>query len=93
MTTVLLTVMCSPENAGTFAPRIADAMQPPVCVPAKGGPLMLALVTRPDGAKVTTTVAVPGGSPSFRQLDAAPAADEGMGNIYGNAPNGVPFYN
>jgi hypothetical protein len=45
-------------------------MQPPVGVPAKGGPLMLALVTRPEGAKVMTTLAVPEGSPSLRHEEA-----------------------
>src|SRR5437868_4799200 len=50
-------------------------MQPPVAVPAKGGPLTLALVTRPDGANVMTTLATPEGSPSFLQAEAwaAPA--------------------
>lgn len=51
-------------------------MQPPVAVPAKGGPLMLALVTRPEGAKVTVTLAVPDGSPDFLQVEACEAADE-----------------
>ena len=74
MTTVLLTVMCSPLNGGTLALRIADAMHPPVAVPAKGGPLTLALVTRPEGAKVMTTTAAPLGSPSFRHAEACPAA-------------------
>src|SRR4051812_14644448 len=50
-------------------------MQPPVAVPANGGPLTLALVTRPDGANVMTTLATPEGSPSFLQAAAwaAPA--------------------
>lgn len=51
-------------------------MQPPVAVPAKGGPLMLALVTRPDGANVTVTLAVPDGSPDFLHDEACEAADE-----------------
>lgn len=70
MTTVLLTVTLSPSNSGTRARRKAAAMQPPVGVPAKGGPLTLALVTRPEGAKVMTTVAVPEGSSPLRQLEA-----------------------
>src|SRR3954462_5755951 len=48
-------------------------MQPPVAVPANGGPLMLALVTRPEGAKVMTTLATPEGSPSLRHADACAA--------------------
>jgi hypothetical protein len=55
--TVLLTVMRSPLNAGTCARRIVAAMQPPVSVPANGLPVTTALVTRPDGANVTTTTA------------------------------------
>jgi hypothetical protein len=70
MTTVFPTVTCAPENGGTFARRIAAAIQPPVAVPAKGGPLTFALVIRPEGAKVTTTAALPVGSPSFLQAEA-----------------------
>src|SRR4051812_19887973 len=71
---VLPTVTRSPENGGTFSRRMAAAMQPPVAVPAKGGPESVALVTRPDGANVTVTLAVPLGSPSLRQLEASLAA-------------------
>src|SRR5688572_2716122 len=73
MTTVLLTVTRSTSKAGIRVLRSAAAMQPPVGVPAKGGPLMLAVVTRPDGANVTTTLATPEGSPSLRQAEACPA--------------------
>ena len=48
-------------------------MQPPVAVPANGGPPTTALVTRPDGANVTVTDAIPEGSPDFRHADASPA--------------------
>ena len=54
--------------------RMTDAMQLPVEVPANGAPLTVALVTRPDGANVIVTVAVPDGSPNFRQRVASPAA-------------------
>ena len=74
MTTRLLTVTYPPANAGTLAARIWAAMQPPVGVPAKGGPDRLALVTRPEGANVTNTTAVPLGSAPRRQDDAAEAA-------------------
>ena len=74
MTTRLLTVTYPPANAGTRAARIWAAMQPPVGVPAKGGPDRLALVTRPDGANVTNTTAVPLGSAPRRQDEAAEAA-------------------
>ena len=50
------------------------AMQPPVGVPANGGPATLALVTLPEGEKVTTTVALPEGSPPRRQELALAAA-------------------
>src|SRR5688500_14942023 len=73
MTTVLDTVTRSPSKGGTRALRNAAAMQPPVAVPANGGPPMLALVTRPDGANVTTTLATPEGSPSLRQEEACAA--------------------
>src|SRR5688500_19047262 len=73
MTTVLLTVTRSPSKAGIRVLRSVEAMQPPVGVPAKGGPLILALVTRPEGANVTTTLATPDGSPSLRQAEACPA--------------------
>src|SRR5450432_1658514 len=53
---------------------MALAMQPPVGVPAKGGPWMAALVTRPEGAKVIVRVAVPEGSPSLRHAAASEAA-------------------
>src|SRR6187399_3005613 len=72
ITTLFRTVTCVPEKAGILARRMVDAMHPPVRVPAKGGPLRLALVTRPDGAKVTMTMAVPLGSPSCRQPAACP---------------------
>jgi len=49
MVTVFRIVTLSPVNGGTFALRSVDAMHPPVGVPAKGGPEMLALVTRPVG--------------------------------------------
>jgi hypothetical protein len=60
----------SPVNGGTRARRSVAAMQPPVGVPAKGGPAMFALVTLPDGENVIVTTATPLGSPGFRQLDA-----------------------
>src|SRR5262245_14074067 len=47
-------------------------MQPPVAVPAKGGPSTRARVARPALEKVTFTTATPDGSPSLRQ----PAADD-----------------
>src|SRR5882724_8008741 len=50
------------------------AMQPPVAVPANGGPWMVALVTRPEGAKVMVRVALPEGSPSLRKEEACAAA-------------------
>src|SRR5688572_6233934 len=75
ITTVFDTVTRSPSKAGTRALRSAAAMQPPVGVPAKGGPLMFALVTRPDGANVTTTLATPEGSPSLRQAEACAALE------------------
>jgi hypothetical protein len=74
MTTRLLTVTYPPVYAGTLAARIWAAMQPPVGVPAKGGPDRLALVTRPDGANVTNTTAVPLGSAPRRHDEAAEAA-------------------
>jgi hypothetical protein len=49
-------------------------MQPPVGVPAKGGPATAALVTRPDEANVIVTRATPLGSPSRRHDDARLAA-------------------
>src|SRR5262245_9461177 len=55
--TVLLTVAGSPSNGGMLAPLKASAMQPPVAVPANGGPTTFATVTRPEGAKVTWTFA------------------------------------
>src|SRR5687767_11360591 len=64
----------SPSNAGTRARRRVAAMQPPVGVPAKGGPAMFALVTRPDGEKVMVTTATPLGSPGFLQLEACATA-------------------
>src|SRR6476659_6551799 len=73
MTMVFDTVTRSPSKAGTRALRRAAAMQPPVGVPAKGGPEMLALVTRPEGANVMTTLATPEGSPSLRQAEACAA--------------------
>lgn len=61
----MLTVTGSPLNGATDALRNAFAMQPPVAVPANGGPFTLAMVTLPLGAKVTETWALPLGSPSF----------------------------
>ncbi|MBN1605812.1 MAG: hypothetical protein JW940_04225 [Polyangiaceae bacterium] len=63
-----------PEKGGTVAERIRAAMQPPARVPAKSPPASTELVTRPDGANVTMTLAVPAGSPSLRQEDAEAAA-------------------
>ena len=57
-------------NSGTRAERNCDAMQPPVGVPANGGPETVELVTRPLGAKVTDTRACPDGSLLRRQPDA-----------------------
>ena len=65
-----------PEKVGTRAPRIRAAMQPPARVPVKRAPVTTALITRPDGAKVTITRALPAGSPSRRQPDAEAAAEE-----------------
>ena len=70
ISTVFLTVTMSPSNAGTRARRSVAAMQPPVGVPANGGPAMVALVTRPDGENVMVTAATPLGSPGLRQLEA-----------------------
>src|SRR5262245_49768080 len=72
MLTVLLTVTGPPSNGGTLADRNADAMQPPVAVPWKGGPCTFADVTRPEGANVTLTLAEPLGSPSCLHPRAAP---------------------
>ena len=47
------TVTGLPPKAGTLARRKAFATQPPTEVPAKGGPMTVALVTRPLGANVT----------------------------------------
>src|SRR5262249_53070646 len=90
---VLLTVTRSPSKAGMRALRSADAMQPPVGVPANGGPLMFALVTRPDGAKVMTTLATPEGSPSFLQPEAAVAAvvSAAAAAARSNGPAGSPL--
>ncbi len=60
--TVFLTVMKSPEKAGTRVARKREAMQLPVSVPAKGGPEIVAVVTRPEGENVIVTVAEPLGS-------------------------------
>ena len=48
--------------------------QPLARVPAKRDPVTTALVTRPEGAKVTITRARPAGSPSLRHPEAEPAA-------------------
>src|SRR5258706_367543 len=74
-----------------WALRSALAMQPPVGVPAKGGPLTLALVTRPDGANVMTTLATPDGSPSFLQPEAAaaPAVSAAAAGASGGAAAGA----
>src|SRR3954468_19591138 len=60
----------SPAKGGTRVRRIVDAMQPPVGVAWKGGPEIVAVVTRPVGENVIVTTATPLGSPPFRQLDA-----------------------
>ena len=90
MMTDLLTVTCPPLKAGTRARRMTEAMQPPVAVPAKGGPLTLALVARPEGAKVTTTTARPLGSPGRRQPEACaaalPSADRAAAVLKGPEP-------
>ena len=62
--TDLVTVIGPPEKGGTVAERMRAAMQPPARVPEKSPPARTELVTRPDGAKVTITLAVPAGSPS-----------------------------
>src|SRR5262245_30738137 len=49
-------------------------MQPPVAVPAKGGPSTSARVARPAFEKVMCTTATPVGSPSLRQPAAVAAA-------------------
>jgi hypothetical protein len=72
--TLLLTVTGGPENAGTLADRILAAMHPPARVPENSAPVTTALVTLPDGEKVTITRAVPAGSPSCRHPDAEAAA-------------------
>lgn len=69
------TVTGPPSKGEIDTPRKARAMHPPVGVPAKGGPLISAEVTRPEGAKVTLTRAVPEGSSGARHPDAAPAAE------------------
>src|SRR5262245_57898364 len=74
MVTVFRTVTISPMNGGTRALRSVEAMQPPVGVAAKGGPPMLAVVTRPEGENVMVTTATPLGSPGLRQLEACAAA-------------------
>lgn len=74
MFTVLLTATGSPAKGGTEAERKARAMHPPVAVPAKGGPETFAVVTRPDGAKVTCTRVVPLGSPGCLQPAAVATA-------------------
>ena len=74
MLTVFCTVTGSPENGGTEADLKALAMQPPVAVPAKGGPCTIAWVTRPEGAKVTETRATPLGSPAALHPVACPIA-------------------
>jgi hypothetical protein len=56
------------------AERMRAAIHPPARVPEKIPPARTELVTRPDGAKVTMTLAVPAGSPSWRQEDAEAAA-------------------
>src|SRR5262245_59512680 len=68
------TMIAGPSNGGTVAPRNAFAMQPPVAVPANGGPFTTALVTRPDGEKVTVICAVPLGSPAALQPAACAVA-------------------
>ena len=45
-------------------------MQPPVGVPANGGPEIVAVVTLPDGENVMVTAATPVGSPGLRQPEA-----------------------
>src|SRR5687768_11324831 len=71
--TVFATVVIGPSNAGTTACRSVRAMQLPVSVPANGGPLITAAVTRPVGAKLTTARATPLGSVPRRQVEAARA--------------------
>jgi len=61
------TVTALPANAGTCARRNALATQPPTGVPAKGGPITVALVTLPLGAKVTRTFPGPVG-PSYLEV-------------------------
>lgn len=74
MTTVFLTVTRSPVNGGTVALRIVDAIQPPVAVPANGGPSTNAWVDLPLFVNVTVTRAMPEGSPGWRHEDALLAA-------------------
>jgi hypothetical protein len=64
METDLDTVTGPPENGGTVADRMRAAIQPPARVPEKIPPDRTELVTRPEGANVTMTRAVPAGSPS-----------------------------
>ena len=71
MGTMVRTVTFGPENGGTEAPRNVAAMHPPTGVPAKGGPLTVATVTRPEGAKVMETEAFPLGPSGCLQLCAA----------------------
>ena len=68
------TVTGLPLKAGTLALRKMEATQPPTEVPAKGGPLTLAVVTRPLLANVIATLPLPVGPPSFLQLPAEFAA-------------------
>jgi hypothetical protein len=74
MRTVFVMERRLPENLGTRALRMTEAMQPPVAVPAKGLPSTNARVARPEFANVSRILAVPEGSPGFRHLDARSAA-------------------
>src|SRR4051812_43964421 len=74
MLTFFVTVTGAPSKGGTEAERKALAMQPPRTVPWKGALVTLDEVTRPEGAKVTLTVAPPEGSSACLQPAARPAA-------------------
>src|SRR5688572_2059065 len=75
MVTVFVTDAGSPTKAGTRALFIVRAMQLPTAVPASGEPpAITAWVAMPEGAKVTSTWALPVCSPSAQPVAAAAAA-------------------
>src|SRR5436190_240593 len=87
---VLRTVTISPAKAGTRVLRMVEAMQPPVGVAWKGGPEMLAVVTRPVCEKVMVTTATPLGSPSLRQPEACAAEASSAERAEATSKGSVP---